>query len=460
MNKDNGSYELFKGCQMRSVHLFMKEISILIVFVFILQILTPVATVWAKDGGTSSSIAGVEITVKKQSEIEKILVEAITNWKNRPLIIEGQSGKIELSTQKVQFDIKETVRSYTKAIKKPWYKVWRSAPVVHLPLQVELGEDIEQELMAIPFFKVDETKEEVLNHARYLKTTEIIPVELPLEKEFMERNAFEIQEIYGDRASLTAYIEQLDGVVLAPNDTFSLLQELEDMTGATDYETRRFFASVLYSVVLQSNTKIIERHSQNTVPNYLRPGIEADISPRLNRDLKFQNMTHSPMLFHAKIEDDRLLIELYTLKGTENATYSVDETKIQSRTIYRLSADVKKGQKKTLQTGSDGYRVTVYQSVYDEVSGLMVDQKISNDFYPPVHKIIAVSSEAEKQDGSSTDGNHSSNDSAKNDGLNDSKDQTGNSNQNDPKDLEESEEDEQEEIIYDKGGNVIYDPNA
>ncbi len=194
MNKDNGSYELFKGCQMRSVHLFMKEISILIVFVFILQILTPVATVWAKDGGTSSTIAGVEITVKKQSEIEKILVEAITNWKNRPLIIEGQSGKIELSTQKVQFDIKETVRSYTKAIKKPWYKVWRSAPVVHLPLQVELGEDIEQELMAIPFFKVDETKEEVLNHARYLKTTEIIPVELPLEKEFMERNAFSEKE--------------------------------------------------------------------------------------------------------------------------------------------------------------------------------------------------------------------------------------------------------------------------
>lgn len=223
---------------------------------------------------------------------------------------------------------------------------------------------------------------------------------------------------------------------------------------------REGFASVLYSVVLQSNTKIIERHSQNTVPNYLRPGIEADISPRLNRDLKFQNMTHSPMLFHAKIEDDRLLIELYTLKGTENATYSVDETKIQSRTIYRLSADVKKGQKKTLQTGSDGYRVTVYQSVYDEVSGLMVDQKISNDFYPPVHKIIAVSSEAEKQAGSSTDGNHPSNDSAKNDDSSDSKDQTGNSNQNDPKDLEESEEDEQEEIIYDKGGNVIYDPNA
>lgn len=443
--------------------LFIKNICTLLAVLCVFHLFSPIIKVQANEGSVYSTIGGIEITMKKESEIESLLADAIGKWKSEPIIVRGESGRVEILAQMIQFDVKESVAIYAKAIKKPWYKLWEKTPIVHLPLQVELSDEINEKLLEIPFFKVEETKEAILEHASHLLAVEVSPKEIAISKDLMERSAFEIQEIRGSRASLLNFIGLLDGMMIAPNDIFSFLEKMTEMTGADDFETRRFFASVLYSVILQSDTKIIERHSQNKVPDYLRPGIEVDISPRLNEDLKFQNTSDSPMLFHASIEDDHLLLELYTIKGTKNVTYSVKETEIKSRTIYRLSAEVKSGREKLLQTGTSGYRVTVYRSIYDESSGLLIDEEISNDFYPPVHKVIAVSSEIEKQESPSTENNGQSNQESNNQNANDSKNndnQTGDANQNDSNKPGSIEDDEQEEIIYDKGGNVIYDPNV
>lgn len=446
--------------RMQQSNLFIKGLGILMVILFVSQWLVPMTNAWANEGNSSSTIGGIEIKVKKESEIKALLADSILKWKSEPIIVQGTSGKVEIPAQIIQFNVEETVANYMHAVKNPWYKPWKKTPTVHLPIQVELSDEIEAILMDNPFFKVEETKEAILEHAQFLQTKDMNPAEITISKELMDRNAFDIQAIHGNRASLLAFIDLLDGIILAPNEIFSFLEKMDVFTGANDFETRRFFTSVLYSVVLQADTAIIERHSQNKIPNYLRPGIEVEISERLTQDLKFQNTSDSPMLFQAHLENDHLLIELYTLKGTEKATYSVVEKEIKPRTIYRLSPEVKSGQEKVLETGRSGYRVTVSQTIYNEVSGQDLTTEVSRDFYPPVHKVIAVSSIERKQEGTATENTGAGNNSTEKE---ESKNPEKPTDQDTSTNVGHSATEDvvpDKETIYDKGGNVVNDPNG
>ena len=166
------------------------------------------------------------------------------------------------------------------------------------------------------------------------------------------------------------------------------------------------------------------------------------------------------MLFHARLEDDHLLIELYTLKGTEKATYSVVEKEVKPRTIYRLSPDVKSGQEKVLETGSSGYRVTVYQTIYDEVSGLDLEVEVSRDFYPPVHKVIAVSSVERKQEGTATENTGAGNNSTEKENSKKTEKPTEQNTSTNDRQSDTEDVVPDQEIIYDKGGNVVNEPNG
>ncbi len=444
---------------MKLKHDNFRGIGIGLIFLLLVQLVLPTTIGMAENNNKNATIGGVAITVKKESDIQSVLAKAIAEWKNHPILIKGQSGSMEIPTEMIHFNIKETVKTYLKESKAPWYKPWKKREVIHLPLSIEVSDDIDPLLRENPFFQIKETRAAIANHARYLQTNHVEPVEKDITKDLMDRKAFEIQQIPKSRTSLSALVAMLDGMVLSQNETFSFLERTKEITGAIDIEARRFFSSVLYSVVLQAETTILERHSQNKIPNYLQPGIEVDVSQRLQKDFAFQNNGNSPMLFNAKIENNNLLIELYTLKNAKKVTYSVIETKVEPKTIYRLSSKLKNNQSKVVEQGKVGYRVTVYRTLQDE--SYDADEEVSRDFYAPVHKVIEVSSREEITNDSNSEDSDSS-DSDDSSSPNDSGSQGKNSNENkdNNNNPENVENDAQEEIIYDKGGNVIYDPNA
>lgn len=444
---------------MNRIHLYSKNIIIIALILLVFQLLMPNSTVFANRDGQFSTIGGIEISVKKESEIQAILADSIAEWRMQPMTVKGQAGKIEIPAEMLRFNVKETVTTYLEAINTPWYKPWMKAPIVHLPLLVESTEEMDKKISGNLFFKTEETTEAILAHASLLKETEVIPEELTIHKDMMSRTAFEIQEVHGNQANLSAFVDQLDGLLLAPDEVFSFLEKMDDVTGINDFETRQFFASVLYSVVLQSETKIMERHSQNKIPSYLQPGVEVDVNARLNQDFAFQNSSESPMLFAASIDNRHLLIELYTVNSNANVSYSIVETEIKPRTIYRLSSTVQSGQEKVIQNGSNGYRVIVYKTFYDEVSGYDVDEEISRDFYPPVHKVIAVASLEEIVQDENTE-NIGNSQNATNEASELEKSTNPSNPQDDPTEELPGNISSEEEVIYDKGGNVIYDPNA
>ncbi|AOV07596.1 VanW family protein [Sporosarcina ureilytica] len=436
---------------MQHKYIVSSVIGVLIVFLFYQSIFS-FSTASAQNDNANSTIAGINITVDKELDIQALLASEIQQWKEQPLIVQGQSAIVEVPTQYIQFDITETVGKYMQAIKNPWYKPWAKVPGVHIPLDVTLSDELKTAFINAPLFNVDETIEAIREHASELKTTPVVAEEISFSKDMMKRVSFEIQEIHGNSAKLSSLATELNETTIMAGETFSFLNTFNDDLILRDEESVNFFASVLYSVVLQAYTSIQERHSQHNIPNYLQPGIEVEVSERLQRDFAFENEGQSPMIFVASVENGRLLIELYALENNLDISYSVKKIEVKPRTIYRLSPDLQVGEEKVLQNGSSGYRVAVYKKIADQAS-YEAEQQISRDFYPPQHRIVLVSSKEELEDtaeieneeqGSNIEANKDSNHNTiddkqdkDNDGV---KDSTSN-----------------KEVKYDKGGNIITD---
>lgn len=439
----------------------VRMIGVSLAVLLLLQLLIPLSFIGAEGKETTSTIGGIEITAKKTSEIENVLAEAITAWKNQPIIVKGTASSIEIPTDLVHFDIRETVKSFKKESKAPWYMPWKERSLVHIPLHVEAREELDQWLVDNPFIRVDETHEVIVEQARYLKTSPVVAEEREVTKDMMVRKAFEIQPMPTSTTSMSALVAMLDGLILPAKESFSFIHHTEEITGSVDIESRRFFASVLYSVVLQADTSIIERHSQSKIRPYLQAGIEVDVSNRLQKDFAFRNQSNSPMLFNTRIEGENLIIELYMLEDAKDVTYSVLETKVAPKTIYRLSEKVGQNQQHIVEKGENGYRVTVHRT-FDDGFG-EEEEFVSKDFYPPLHQVIEVSTkedipaDSNKNDAGQPDGNN-----ANDTGHKDSRPNENNSSndQAEDDDSDNPSNNHKDEVIYDKGGDILYDPNA
>ncbi len=110
-----------------------------------------------------------------------------------------------------------------------------------------------------------------------------------------------------------------------------------------------------------------------------------------NQDFAFVNNTNRPVIINASIKDGRLLVELYSLKSDNVATYNVSNIEnVKARTIYRLTSTLSAGQEKVLEEGKDGLRVQVNRKISS--GSFESDVVISRDFYPPINKVVLVSS--------------------------------------------------------------------
>lgn len=364
--------------------------SVLIVFV-LYQVFSPPSLVSAKGNAENGSIATIDIDGKKESEIESLLALEVAKWKEHDIIVQGTTGKIIIPSNYVQFDIKKTVEHYVSASSKPWYNFFGSANKIQVPLEITFDEEINELLKDNPLFFVDETIEAIRDHAGYLKQGPVQAKEVALSKKLLDRIAFEIQDVEVNVSGLSQISNALNETTLLNGEQFSFLQKLKEADSVYNDDTANFIASTLYSTVLNSEIEILERHSQNRIPDYLVPGVEVKVDAKRNQDFAFVNNTNRPVIIYASIKNGRLLIELYSLKSDNVVTYDVSNIEnVKPRTIYRLTSTLSAGQEKVLEEGKDGLRVQVNKNI----SGGSFDKDvvISRDFYPPKNKVILVSS--------------------------------------------------------------------
>lgn len=225
------------------------------------QAILPSSTALANSDADVSRIGGMEVISAKKIDLKSELSAAVTKWKQNDIIVHGTTAKFVIPSDYITFDINKTVDAYIAATSSPWYKFWAGSKNIEIPIDITVDESVYDLFSDAPLFHANETVEAVNNQAAFLVEGAVLAEEVPLSKDVLERITFEIQDVVVDGTGISQIVEELDGVTILNNEQFSFLEVLEGVGGYYTDETSNFIASTLYSVVLQSELAIQERHS-------------------------------------------------------------------------------------------------------------------------------------------------------------------------------------------------------
>ena len=349
--------------------------------------------VQAESEDSGSTIGGQEVDSLKKDEIISLLNSKILEWKQNPIVLTGNNTNLTIKPEWFSFDVETSVNQYFNQVDMPWYVFWESAPSVHIPLQFSMNPEITSLIEEKAQLNTEETLSNIINHVGILSIEPIETVALDFSVFESERIAFDVENITINSSGLTNIVSALNEQVIGSGEVFSLLERLSGLNLDANEESADFVASVLYNVLLQTDFEIVERHSQGIIPGYLEPGVEVEIRKNTNIDLKFVNKNNTPAILKVQIKGTELLVEIYSVPSEMEATYRVtDRVEIEPRTIYRYSADLKVGNEKLVQEGKPGLRVSVYRTISEKSGPFEKEELISQDFYPPVNRVILKSS--------------------------------------------------------------------
>jgi len=347
----------------------------------------------AESGVPISTIGGQEVELLKKDEIVSLLNTKILEWKEKPILLTGNNSDLTLLPEWFTFDVEATVDQYLMELDKHWYTFWKSTPSIHIPMQFSMNPEVNNLIEQKTQLNKEETLANIVSQVGLLSPNPIETVAVDSSVFELERLAFDIEEIPVNTNDLENIVSTLNEQDIGNGEVFSLLERLNDVELNVNDESADFVASVLYSVILQTNFEILERHSQGEIPDYLEPGIEAKIRKNTNLDLKFVNNNDAPATLKVQIKGNSLLVEIYTLPLETTATYRVtDRMQITPRTIYRYSAELKAGEEKLVHEGKEGLRVSTYRTIADKTGPYQNEVLISQDFYPPVNRVVLKSS--------------------------------------------------------------------
>lgn len=361
-------------------------IAILIVFIFLFNFAFNFR-VQADQEGNISTIGGVEVGDLKEKEIITVLTEVIDVWKENPLVVNGGGYQLEIDKSQFEFQVKTAIQTYQSVVERPWYMFWKDEKVVHIPFDVVLNDTIKEQIRKVSAWDEDSTIENVLAEVAYLKNG---PVQAEIGDHSIletERLAFEIQPIPEFSKGVYELASDLNETIVAPKEVFSFIDTLEDSISQSNTEGASFVASILYGVVLNTNSEILERHSQNVIPQYLEPGVEATVNVTGTKDLKFSNLSEKPFLIKASVEGNNLKIEIYSSAKEDTVSVRIVQSEeIIPKTITRYSKDLATGTKRVLTKGEKGVRIYIYRTINGE------EQQPIRNYYPPINNIVLKSS--------------------------------------------------------------------
>jgi hypothetical protein len=197
----------------------------------------------------------------------------------------------------------------------------------------------------------------------------------------------------------------MNGYVLNPGDVFSFNEVVGQRTAARGYKAAGAYvggrvvdeigggicqaSSTLYTGVLHSNLKVVERSNHSFIITYLPLGHDATVSWG-GPDFKFENDTPYPVKIEAAVEGLTLTVRLYGTK-TDELRYETEYVQLSTsafREVHEESERVQPGETKVESTGHPGYVVEMYMLVYDGNGELAERRFISKSSYKPQNRVI------------------------------------------------------------------------
>ena len=210
---------------------------------------------------------------------------------------------------------------------------------------------------------------------------------------------------YPRTTNLKLAMAKLNGVVVAPGETFSYNKTLGKRTAEAGYREAGGYAggrvvqtlaggicqisSTLYDAVIYANLDIVERYNHMFLAGYVGAGKDATVVYG-SLDFKFKNTRKYPIMIKTSIGNGVAKVDIYGIK--EEVEYDVDiVTNVLSyipfRTIYEEDSSLAPGAEKVVQKGMNGCKSITYKVL--KQNGVEVSRKVlSSDTYDPMNKII------------------------------------------------------------------------
>lgn len=326
----------------------------------------------------NTTIGSLNVSNKSQDEANTYIQTQVDRWlaeANVRLVYKGNNYPVKASS--FVFGIEDSVSSATSGVQNELYVQWEEAALNNLNLPSSIVSQLDTEKLII---KMQMSAQKLIPEIE-VKLEDFLPAEEPVivSTSLIKLSSDVESELIGELAPIE----------ILPDSVFSLAAYANDNNLAN--VSASFISqigSVLYKALLQSDISIVERHISSQLPKNIELGYETKVDFTKNLDLKFYNPNNTSYKIELNLKRQELEAVvtgaplLYEYKIT-----ATDKQEFKPRIIKQSSPLLKQGQKSVQTEGKEGLLIKVKREIYGENGELLKNEFISEDFYPPIHRI-------------------------------------------------------------------------
>lgn len=331
----------------------------------------------------NTTIAEIDVSGKDEKEVLQLLTEKQQSWLSKSTIsLHYKEIQEQFDLTAFQFLLDDTIEQTVSGQDNQCHVKLTDDTIEEIKafvgLETKLDESkLSQALIAIP------AKLSSGSHIVKLENYLLNPVnKAEVISETTISNPSQLQH-------LQQWVSEFPTVTIHPVERFSLLTFLDE-NGAIPYsqETLSTIATALYELSLATNFQIVERQISRELPTYAQLGLEAKVDPKKKMDFVILNPNEQTYTIEFNMINQSLQATLIGPSFMYQYEVKIAEKKaVKRKTIVQYDPILSRGQTRISKEGKDGSIVKVYRKIVDNYGILVDNQLVSEDYYPPVHRV-------------------------------------------------------------------------
>ncbi|MBU8879570.1 G5 domain-containing protein [Bacillus sp. FJAT-29790] len=351
----------------------------------------------------NTHIGSVDVSNKSPEEAKTLMAEEQGKWlENTKFFLQYKEEEQELDLGIYKFQFDRTIEHAQSGQENQLFVELDNKALSNLLTEMS------PELTSFDF-NIDQLRNDLLIYASRLKQGSH---SIKLQDYFPQSSEDELiaestTSLVGENKLIQKWAAEIPTIEILPQSQLSILKMLDEK-GITSYDqkTLSIISAAIYKTVLSSNFAITERHISRTLPEYAEAGFEAKIDQKNNMDFILTNPNDQGYILHFKSIDNLLYVSLRGSRFIYQYNVSVeDKETFKPKKIIQFDAKLNFGEERNSEEGKEGILLKVYREIVDETGKLLRTELVSEDFYPPVHKVIVQSLTVKQVTGSAVNNN-------------------------------------------------------
>lgn len=339
-----------------------------------------------KTYSNGTAIGMVSLSGMTYKQVEQNLLNKITEWnENSSYSLQYENKSTQLSVNIFQIDYQTSLKQIVDG-QQAELIVSIDEPLLEEAIRIVVNEEIYKNI------NIEKLSADLLNSVKTLQPNtmnfqliEYLKTEgKGANKELSSVTISGVKDQVTNLENLMAKLN--DQIVVEPYQTFSLLKAINpNMVNQANSEAVNILATGVYRAILPTNFLIVERNISNRLPSYSEIGYEAKVSNKM--DLIFNNPNPFPYTVAFALRDNELQVKLIGVPFPYKYEIRTEVEKFPPKTILQFSALLGPNESKTIEQGDYGYLAKVFRDTKDKNNQVVDSLAISEDFYPPVHRV-------------------------------------------------------------------------